>query len=614
MPRLPPIPELDWRTDGTPIARVHDDLYFSADDGLAETRAVFLEGCGLPDAWAGRDRFTIAELGFGTGLNFLAAWQMWVEHRPALDARLHFVSFEGFPLTAGQASRALAKWPELEPIAGKLISRWPDRARGVRRMDWPEDGVSLTLHSDDVSAALPDARFMVDAWLLDGFAPARNKDMWASELYPLIAERSAPGARLATFTVAGSVRRGLEAVGFKAEKRPGFGRKRDRLEAVFSAQADVLPDTYGLRSAEKKSKTIAIIGAGIAGATQARAFMDRGVSVSVFDAADEIASGASGNPLALIMPRLDAGDNVPARLVLDAYLHARAAYRGLPGVTETDVRQFPRDEKVATRFEKLLADPPLGLEDLEAIDGGLLHKGALIVRPRELIEGLLEGVELRLGTQAVIDAPERTVNGERFDAIIHAGGMAAEDIAPWLGMEARLGQIESATGPDRPPDALVAGQYALSEGKARVWGATYETHEGGVLKASKAARAENMTGLEVLNPYWRHDLTEDEITSRVGVRASTYDWLPVAGPLPDHAASLKTFASMKHGRAPSADAPFVPGIYLATGMGSRGFTWGPWLASILAAQMFGEPAPASEAAMKSISPMRFIYRSLKRSA
>lgn len=58
-----------------------DDIYFSPEDGVAETRHVFLAGNGLPDRWQGRDDFTIAETGFGTGLNFLCAWDMF-EKRP----------------------------------------------------------------------------------------------------------------------------------------------------------------------------------------------------------------------------------------------------------------------------------------------------------------------------------------------------------------------------------------------------------------------------------------------------------------------------------------------------------------------------------------------------
>ena len=200
MPRLLTPPEIDWREDGTPVARAHNDVYFTAGDGLAESRAVFLAGCGLPDAWQGREVFTVAETGFGTGLNFLALWQMWETHRPSPTARLHFVSFEAFPLLPQDAVRALDSWPELEELAALMIARWPGPAKGVRRMVWPDAGVSLTLHHGDIRETLPAARFRADAWFLDGFSPAKNEEMWGDWIYPEIAARSVPGARLATFT------------------------------------------------------------------------------------------------------------------------------------------------------------------------------------------------------------------------------------------------------------------------------------------------------------------------------------------------------------------------------------------------------------------------------
>ena len=128
MSRLPPRPDLEWSTDGTPEDRRMGDIYFSRQSGLEETRAVFLKGCGLPERGAGKDAFTIGELGFGTGLNFLAAWQLWRQTRPTDKSWLHFVSFEGFPLDRGDAARALSAWPELEELSGQLLACWPERA------------------------------------------------------------------------------------------------------------------------------------------------------------------------------------------------------------------------------------------------------------------------------------------------------------------------------------------------------------------------------------------------------------------------------------------------------------------------------------------------------
>lgn len=613
MSRLPPAPDLDWKPDGTPVARGFDDVYFSTADGLEETRAVFLSGSGLPERWAGRDAFTVAETGFGTGLNFLALWELWLKSQRRPGAWLHFVSFEGFPLHREDAARALSAWPELALLAENLLARWPHRARGVRQLTWPEDRLTLTLYVDDIARALPEARFRADAWFLDGFSPSRNAAMWAEGLFPLIAERSAPGAVAATFTVARAVRDGLTENGFEPAKKPGFGRKRDRLEAVFRGSAKAQPDRFGLRAPAAPPRRIAIIGAGIAGACLARACTDAGLAATVFDEAAP-ASGASGNPLALVMPRLDAADTVQARLLVDAYLHARIFYSGRDGVEPVEVRQDLRGEDERARFAKVLADPPLPLEDLEALaNGGLLHKGALILRPKPIIESLLDGVEQVVGTPVTVDLNGQRVNDTAFDAIILANGMGIAAHARWLGLVGKMGQVEHVEGaPNAPASALASGHYALASGSERLWGATFETVKGGSAETSDTARKSNASALEGLSPWWLGQVRDAPVTSRAGIRATTPDRLPIAGPLPDIDAALNRLAPLRTGQEVDADAPLVPGVYVAGGLGSRGFTFAPWLASILVAQLTDAPRPASQAALEAVSPMRLVRRALKR--
>ena len=178
MPRLPPLPDLDWpdsQNSAAPFARDHGDVYFSG-EGLSEKRTVFLAGCGLPEAWAGREHFTVGELGFGTGLNLLALWDLWRRHRPSPTARLDYLSFEGALIQKADAARIHAAWPELGDLSQQLLASWPDRARGFQRINLP-DGVTLTLAVDDIAAAIPQARASIDAWFLDGFAPSKNPDM-----------------------------------------------------------------------------------------------------------------------------------------------------------------------------------------------------------------------------------------------------------------------------------------------------------------------------------------------------------------------------------------------------------------------------------------------------
>ncbi|OZB19209.1 MAG: FAD-dependent cmnm(5)s(2)U34 oxidoreductase [Hyphomonas sp. 34-62-18] len=601
MTRLLTHPEIEWREDGTPVATAFGDVYFSVEDGLAETRAVFLNGCGLPDAWAGRRQFTVAETGFGTGLNFLALWQLWRQHRPHPQARLSFVSFEGFPLRGEDAARAFETWPELRPLAAQLLARWPGPVRGLRHLTFEEDGIELILHLGDIAQMLPASRFKADAWFLDGFSPAKNSGMWADDMFPLIAARTAPGARAATFTVAGDVRRGLSAAGFDVQKAEGHGRKRQRLEAFFP----------GSPAPQALPRRVAVLGAGIAGASVACRLGQVGVKAVVFDPSPEPASGASGNPLALMMPRLDAGDTPEARLLIDAYLAAREFYSGRPGAEWTEVRQPPRNETEVKRFEKLLTDPPFPLEDLEAISGGgLLHKRAMILRPRQMVASLLEGAELCLGAMPEVDLAGRRVNGEAFDALVIASGMALRALLPALELTGRQGQVEHLTGAvAAPPSAIASGTYCIATGGQRLWGATFEpAGPGDSAAVSEAARAENLAGLSALWPWWVHEAQKGGAVSRASVRATTPDRLPLIGAAPDEAA----ITAIWDGRTDRDDWPALPGVHVAGGFGSRGFTWAPWAAGLIAAELCGAPPPADLPSLRAVSPSRQILRRLRK--
>ncbi|HXV01524.1 MAG TPA: tRNA (5-methylaminomethyl-2-thiouridine)(34)-methyltransferase MnmD [Caulobacteraceae bacterium] len=221
-----------WPDGEPPRSRRYGDLYFSRHDGLAEAREVFLAGCGLPAAWRGRDTFTVAELGFGTGLNIAALLELWAREGPP-NGHLSIFSVEAEPLTAKDAARALGAWSELSPTAMALVENWPPRERGVHRLEFPDWRARLDLAVMEAGEALYAWRGAADAWFLDGFAPALNPHIWRPEVLALIAARSAPRARVATYTVAGQVRRGLADAGFRVERKPGFGKKRQRLEAVY---------------------------------------------------------------------------------------------------------------------------------------------------------------------------------------------------------------------------------------------------------------------------------------------------------------------------------------------------------------------------------------------
>jgi tRNA 5-methylaminomethyl-2-thiouridine biosynthesis bifunctional protein len=212
-PKDPTLSPRGWAESGLPRSSLYGDVYFSSDDGLAESQTVFLQGCGLPGAWAGRERFVVGELGFGTGLNIAALLELWRETSEP-GARLHIFSIEAHPIAREEAARALARWPRIADAAEALIGRWPGRASGFHPVELPAFRAVLDLAVMDARQALGLWEGRADAWFLDGFSPALNPGMWTDELLSLVARRSAPGARAATFTVAGAVRRGLRGAGF----------------------------------------------------------------------------------------------------------------------------------------------------------------------------------------------------------------------------------------------------------------------------------------------------------------------------------------------------------------------------------------------------------------
>jgi tRNA 5-methylaminomethyl-2-thiouridine biosynthesis bifunctional protein len=576
MPRLPPLPELDF-AELAPHSRTHGDVYFSG-EGLSEKREVFLRGCGLPEAWAGRRQFTVGELGFGTGLNLLALWELWRRNRPSPDARLNVMSFEAALIPRDSAERIHSAWPELGELSAILRAHWPDRAFGAQRIAL-SDGVTLTLWIGDVAETLPQASGAADAWFLDGFAPAKNPAMWTPEVLSHVARMCAPGARAATYTVAGHVRRTLTELGFDVAKVAGHGRKKERLEARLTADRATAP---------KQAQRVAIVGAGVAGAWAARAFLDRGCKVDVYDRAAAPASGASGNPLALVMPRLDAGDSPAARALIAAWLLARRAWARVGDAAETlDVTHLARGPREEQRFAKLAADPPLDATMLRAGAEGLTHIGAVAVDPVRALPRLLDGATFHGGREVV--------PGEEIDAdliVVCASMGAAAFGAPPL--EGRLGQVDfcAATG---PAFALADGGYAVRAMGRLVFGATFEAADGEP-RVSDAARAHNLGVLARLKP----DIAPGELISRASIRATTQDRMPFAGLPPQKE------------KAPDG-TPAPSGRHrLIGGLGSRGFLWAPLLAELVASEALGEPSPVEQCVAECLDPGRFVSRATRR--
>jgi tRNA 5-methylaminomethyl-2-thiouridine biosynthesis bifunctional protein len=614
MPRLPPAADVTASADGTLLAAGFDDTYFSRDGGLDETRAVFLAGCGLPQRFAGRPCFTIAELGFGSGLNFLATWDLWRQAREP-GAVLHFVSVEGFPLAREQAALShAAALPQLTDLSSQLLARWPVRAYGVQRL-WFEGGqLALTLVIGPVQEALPRLAFAADAWFLDGFAPARNPDMWSDEVLRQVARLSAPGARAATYSVAGPVRRGLEAAGFQLARAPGFGRKRERLEAW-------LPETGEARTAPQARPTsLLVIGGGIAGAAMAVEAQRRGLAVTVLDADPCGRTKASGNPRGIVLPRLDLAETREARFYRAAFIRAVDELSQLGGVAfePTGGIELAKPGRAGDAHRRLLDDPPLPPDWLAAGETGTLHhRRGGVVAPADLVRQLMD--RLRAGAGAGM-APASIVPGAvarlvrdghqwcaldgcgaelaRADLCVVAAGPDSARLIPQpqplLPLEGRLGVLSVAPlrdGAAPPPVPLTGGAYAGAMGTQLFHGATFDPWPAD--QPPRLPQPDDHARNKALLAAERPDLADQIDTAgvwgRAAVRATTPDRLPVAGPVPGH-----------------------PGLSVLSGLGSRGLTTAFLCADLVAARVLNEPLPVETDLVAALDPARFARRAARR--
>lgn len=588
-------PHLIWTPEGAPRSGRFDDVYFSRQDGLAESRAVFLAGCGLPEVWRGRRDFTVSELGFGTGLNIAALLDLWRRQAPA-GGRLHVFSIEGFPLTRDEAAQALAAWPEIREAADALLAVWPAQTPGFHRLDLPAFGAVLDLAIGDAAWALDQWRGLADAWFLDGFAPAANPGMWSDAVLDGVRACSAPGARLASFTVAGAVRRGLTERGFAVEKRPGHGRKRERLEARLPGEPT---DSRGGR--------VAVIGAGMAGAATARALRALGRDVVVVET-EAPGAGGSGFPTGLVTPRLDAGDAGIAGLYAQALARAGTLYRRVEGAVMAEgVLQLEGAARDAARFGKVAAQaiwPERAMRPLDAAQagaklgetsatGGLDMAQALAVRPKVVLHAWLDGIAVLAGR---VDRIETTASGWRLlDAhgesmvetaqVVIAAGWGSEALSPalapalspTLGLTPVRGQADWVCGV-APPCAVAWGGYVVPTEDGLLFGATHDRGDVGT-DIRPESSADNRRKLAERLPGLAGRIAGVETRSRAAVRATTADRLPLAGEI-------------------------APGLFVLTGLGSRGLCLAPLLGEHLAAAASGTPSPLPRDLETRIDPAR----------
>lgn len=634
-----------FNDQGLPCAPDFGDVYHAEAGAFGQARHVFLGGNQLPARWAGRERFVILETGFGLGNNFLATWAAWRDD-PARCERLVFISIEKHPLRPEDLARAHAASPEPD-LARQLVAQWPLLTPNLHLLDFEGGRVQLILAFGDVQPMLSELQAEVDACYLDGFAPSRNAEMWLPDVFKRVARLVVPGATAATWSAARAVRDGLAQHGFEVSLAPGFASKREMTVARFVPRhVPTRPAAY--RPTPVGPREALIIGGGLAGCAAAWALHQQGWHSTVLDRQPAPAMETSGNPGGLMHGIFNAPDSLHSRWFRAAALHtARWAAPALA------------DGQVAGQLTGLLRlddalDPPAGLDaaqrqfvqvglDPHYLDhlspdaarqrsalplphGAWHYSQAGWLSPQGWAQWLLAGSQARWQGHAQVHRLRRV--GPHWQALDEQGQVLAE--APVLVLAHALGvrQLWPADLPALPLQA-VRGQTTLlprdAPGLHRphlpVSGHGYALTlpDGQVLVGATSQPEDTETALRVADQH--HNLQRAAelgvvepglalpLAGRVGWRAIAPDRLPLAGPLVD----LPALAAARTGRHRTDALRHQPrlhdaeqGVYVFTGLGSRGITSAALGARVLAAWITGAPMPVEAALRDAVDPARWL--------
>ncbi|WP_248805757.1 bifunctional tRNA (5-methylaminomethyl-2-thiouridine)(34)-methyltransferase MnmD/FAD-dependent 5-carboxymethylaminomethyl-2-thiouridine(34) oxidoreductase MnmC [Pseudomonas sp. MWU13-2100] len=656
----PPSPahaQIDWDDQGRPHSRVFDDVYFSDLSGLEETRYVFIEQNRLKERFAAlgpSDRLVIGETGFGTGLNFLCAWQLF-EACAVQGARLHFVSVEKYPLSHADLQRALTLWPELATFSAQLLGQYLAIHQGFQRLLLDNGRVTLTLLVGDALEQLPQLDAQIDAWFLDGFAPAKNPEMWSPELFAELARLAAPDATLSTFTSTGWVRRSLNAAGFKMRRTPGIGHKWEILRGEFigwptdiAAPPPAKP-WFARPQPPGGERQALVIGGGLAGCASAASLAARGWQVCLLERHADLAQEASGNPQGVLYLKLSAHGTTLSQLILSGFGHTRRLLEQLQRGLDWDgcgVLQLAFDEKEAERQAQLAAafSPELlhvlDQAQSQVLAGVALEHGGLFfpeggwVHPPALCQW--QASHPNIAVRPHSDAVElRRVDGQwqAWDAdtllgcapvVILAGAAevkrfaasAALPLKRIRGQITRLAQTADSTALSTV--VCAEGYVAPARLGEHTLGASFD-FKSTDLTPTTAEHIGNLALLQDISPDLAlrlnaAELAPEQLQGRAAFRCTSADYLPIVGPLadPEHFANAYGVLGKDARQVPQIPCPWLEGLYINSGHGSRGLISAPLSGELLAAWLENEPLPLPRSVAEACHPNRFALRELIR--
>lgn len=628
--------QLHWSDQSEPYSIQFDDIYFNNNQGVNESQYVFFEGNDLERRWFNflQQKFCIIETGFGTGLNFFNTCNNFLQFKQtnpgATLQKLHFISFEKYPLTHFDLQKALKKFPQFESLAKQLLHQYPLSVKGCHRLVFADSSILLDLWFGDINEQINNlsnqaingeikSNKIADAWYLDGFNPSSNPDMWQSSLFNKLVEYSKSEATLATFTAAGFVRRSLIAAGFEITKRKGYGKKREMLTGSLSKKT-----IENKRKNTEERKDIAIIGGGIASLCTALSLAKRGKKISIYCKDEKLGIGASGNLQGALYPLLNQQHDALGQLFTNAYLYALRFYQEVnlqyPFAHEFNgLIQLAYDQSSNKKLKKIInANLPKSLvhwieaEQTNALAGINIDQSALYyplagwLSPRELMRSLhnylnaFDNVTIYCNTQ--IDSIvyqeknwilENQQQVFKHQAIIIAAGFDTLKFKQCraIPLSAARGQVSHVAS---TPQLIKLKKTLCHEGyitpalnDEHCMGATFKRHDDDT-EYRESEQTENHQKLQKCIPHqdWVNSIKIND-QAHIAIRCTTRDHFPYVGRLTDYDLLKQQYESNHR----TIEPEILPDIYLITGLGSRGLCSAPLLGEILASIIDEESLP-----------------------
>jgi tRNA 5-methylaminomethyl-2-thiouridine biosynthesis bifunctional protein len=651
--------QLIWDASGAPRSATYGDIYFSLEDGVAETEHVFLSGNKLAERFVGLEdssHFVIGETGFGSGLNFFCAAARFLETAPP-GARLYFVSVEKNPFHPTDLLRAAAGLPDtMQSLAKELIGQYPPLLGGLHRLVLAEGRIHLNLFLGEAEAGLQGMCFAADAWFLDGFAPGLNPDIWTEKLLQTIAAKSHSRTTLATFTSAGEVRRTLEKTGFKVLRTKGYGRKRHMIvahrdrdtidspheNATHSPSIQQAADTL---QKKRKKVHVVVVGSGLSGACTAFQLRRTGHKVTVLEAADNIAAGGSGNPQGALYIKPGVEWSTHTRLHIAAYQYACRFYANIAGLPPTvwnqsgllaqasNPKESARQDKLLElnhypeAFVRSLSGQAASLSSrINLTTGGLWFQDGGWLKPQAACVALLEnsGVQVNCGStvrkvrqdtltnRLLVETDEDSILCEHLVLATAQWPDIVFDVelgVPQLPLKPISGQVSLfRPSPALAPLACVIcgdGYVIPCDNDLQLTGATFHVNRNDSAACAEDDR-KNLQKLALLVAIKRQDIESITIAAnRVAVRYSLPDYMPVAGRLDNK------FPTTSATAASVCTKLSTPSLWFIGGLGSKGIALAPLLSQAICDAITDAPAPLEYDIIDRLCPHRFTTRKAK---